>query len=248
MKKSKEKFVKFINRNGEIIRGFSCFLIIYAILFGCIFLNVKVPTASMDPTIAAGTRLVGERVAYNNHDVKRKDVIMFRYPDYEKAMFVKRVIGLPGETVSVIKGDVYINGKKLNEQYLVNDHTGDYGPYYVPKAGDEVNVVDAQYDKAGNLISGSCFIGKYQVGEVEFSTTYDANGEVLKNSTEPGFIGKYCEKRNGKYYVKNDCYFCMGDNRDSSDDSRFWNNHYVTKEKIRCKLILNVSGGFKKIV
>ena len=60
--------------------------------------------------------------------------MVFKYPDDESQLFVKRVIGLPGETVEIKDGKVYINGSEtpLDDSFTPETPTGDYGPYVVP--------------------------------------------------------------------------------------------------------------------
>ena len=92
------------------------------VLVTCIIINAKVPSGSMKDTINEGDRLIGLRVAYLFSSPKRGDVVIFKYPDDESKKFVKRVIGLPGETVSFTDGDVYVNGEKIDEPYLKEQH------------------------------------------------------------------------------------------------------------------------------
>ena len=61
-----------------------------------IIVNAKIPSASMEPTIMTGDRLIGNRLAYINDLPQRGDIVIFKYPDNEKEYFIKRVIGLPG--------------------------------------------------------------------------------------------------------------------------------------------------------
>ncbi len=130
-----------------------------------IIVNAKIPSASMEPTIMTGDRIIGNRLAYINNDPQRGDIVIFMFPDNEKELFIKRVIGLPGETVVIKNGQVYINGSDspLDESdYIVSVPIGDFGPFTVPQGA----------------------------------------------------------------------YFMMGDNRNNSMDSRYWNKPYVFKDKI----------------
>lgn len=97
--------------------------------------NVKIPSESMQDTIQVGDRLIGSRLAYKFSEVERGDIVIFKYPDDESQVFIKRVIGLPGETVVVRDGKVYINDSDtpLDEPYVKGIPTGDYGPYEVPE-------------------------------------------------------------------------------------------------------------------
>ena len=73
--------------------------------------------SSMDTTLANGQNLVMDKLSYRFHDPERYDIIVFPYQHAENTYYIKRIIGLPGETVQVIDGYVYINGKKLDEHY-----------------------------------------------------------------------------------------------------------------------------------
>lgn len=84
----------------------------------------KIPSASMETTLMVGDRVVVNKLSYRTHDVNRGDVVVFRRPPWapsgpdEPAQLIKRVIGLPGDTVEVRDGNVYIDGKRLDEPYL----------------------------------------------------------------------------------------------------------------------------------
>jgi len=77
-----------------------------------------VPTGSMLNTIQEGDRVIASRLAYVKDDPQRYDIVIFKYPDDEKQYYVKRIVGLPGETLSFKNGYTYVNGEKLDESYL----------------------------------------------------------------------------------------------------------------------------------
>jgi len=83
-----------------------------------VILNAYIPTGSMENTIMPGDRVFASRVHYLFTEPKRGDIIVFKNPDNEKENYVKRVIGLPGETVKIKDGEVYINDVKLEESYI----------------------------------------------------------------------------------------------------------------------------------
>jgi signal peptidase I len=115
---------------------------------------------------------VANRLAYLNSSPKRFQVVVFRFPDDESRLFVKRVIGLPGETVEIIDGQVFINGSALAEgDYLAVQPTGNYGPFKVPAyhyfmLGDNRNASHDSKDwrkpyVAENKILGEVMFGYY---------------------------------------------------------------------------------------
>lgn len=134
-----------------------------------VLINTVIPSASMEDTIMTGDRIFGSRLSYEFGEPQRGDIAIFKFPDDESQLYIKRVIGLPGDKVQIIDGTVYINDSEtpLDEPYLPEPPEGDYGPYYVPE----------------------------------------------------------------------DSYFMLGDNRNWSKDSRFWTNTYVKKEKVLAKAI-----------
>ena len=149
-----------------------------------IMMKTEVVSGSMIPELEIGDHVIGNRLAYLFSDPERGDVIFFEYPlsykelyaldpeltycidrklndtepryHNESSVYVKRIIGLPGDKVEIRKGKVYINDSDtpLDEPYLNGKPKGNYGPYYVPE----------------------------------------------------------------------DCYFCLGDNRNTSSDARDWDN------------------------
>jgi len=141
------------------------------VLKNYIIINASVPTGSMENTIMPGDNLMGYRLAYVSDEPERGDVIFFYFPDDESQKYVKRIIGLPGETVYIYDGAIYIDDatSPLRETYLKEKWTVGTGPYV--------------------------------------------------------------------FEVPEDSYLVLGDNRNSSQDARYWMNPYVTKEKIIGKAI-----------
>jgi signal peptidase I len=83
--------------------------------------SFSIPSLSMYPTLQVGDRIIVNKLSYDVHSIHRGDIVVFARPpleDQEYADLVKRVIGLPGETISSEGGHVYINGKRLSEPWL----------------------------------------------------------------------------------------------------------------------------------
>ena len=98
-----------------------------------VIIKAEVPTGSMENTIMTGDCVLGFQLAYTFSEPKRGDIVMFPWPDNPEVTYVKRIIGLPGETLEIKDGAVYINGNVLHEDYLKEEMLGEYGPYEVPE-------------------------------------------------------------------------------------------------------------------
>src|SRR5438445_11945604 len=102
-------------------------------LYGISFIvqAFKIPSASMEGTLLIGDHLLVNKFIFGGtgawyekilpyRQLQRGDIIVFKYPYADHQHFVKRVIGLPGDHLTVVDGDVYFNGKRLNEPYAVH--------------------------------------------------------------------------------------------------------------------------------
>lgn len=72
---------------------------------------------SMYPALSNGDNLIVDKISYRFTDPKRFDIVVFPFRYQEDTFYIKRIIGLPGETVQIYDGEIYINGKVLNESY-----------------------------------------------------------------------------------------------------------------------------------
>jgi signal peptidase I len=154
----------------------------------------KIPTGSMEENLLIGDHLLVnkfifgpsasavERAVLPMASLKRGEVVVFKYPEEPDRDFIKRVIGLPGETVELREKKVYINGTPLNEPYV----------HFLapPRGGTEFNEV----------------------------TSFDVR------------------ERYGPVTVPPNQYFVMGDNRDNSQDSRYWG--FLPRELVKGKALV----------
>lgn len=93
----------------------------------------RVEGLSMEPNLHTGQRLIVEKVSYRFHGPRRGDIVVLKRPDCNDCeLVIKRVVGLPGEEVSIHDGRVYIDGRLLEEPYVTQSTRGDYGPARVP--------------------------------------------------------------------------------------------------------------------
>ena len=162
-------------------------LIVAMLLKTFVFANAVVPTGSMLNTIQEGDRIIASRIEYNFNDPERYDIIIFKAPDEvakgnDKEYYVKRIIGLPGETITIVNGVVYAadaNGKtiKLKDDFITAcNPTGNFGPYKVPEnsyfvMGDNrESSIDSRYWVTTNYVDRDLIIGKVKFRYYPFNT------------------------------------------------------------------------------
>lgn len=120
-------------------------IILAVIINKTILFNVSSPTESMENTIMVDDKVSVFRLAYLLRGPDRGDIVVFPFPDDESEDRLKRVIGLPGETILGKDGHVYINGEPLEEPYVTEELDQDFGPYEIPDGsyfmmGDNRNI------------------------------------------------------------------------------------------------------------
>ena len=162
--KRKREEAVILKRRGFII--YVAVLVIVVILFKCVFMLAVVPTESMAGTIEPGNHVICSRYGIGEGDIERYDVLVFTPPDHPQMLYIKRVVGLPGETIEIKNGKVYADGVEL----------------------------DSSFTKAPQNRRGD-----------------------------------------GIYKVPDGCYFFLGDNRNNSNDSRFWKQKYVPAANLKAK-------------
>lgn len=126
-KSEKEELVrsKELKWNKVAIRESISLLIYLAVIVLITFLLIhyvgqrtRVKGSSMESTLSDGDNLIVDKISYRFHDPERFDIIVFPYQYAEKTYYIKRIIGLPGETVQIDdEGNIYINGDILEESY-----------------------------------------------------------------------------------------------------------------------------------
>ena len=108
----------------ELVGVLVAALVVAILLRTFVVATYSIPSGSMEPTLQIGDRIVVDKLAYHLHGVSTGNIIVFRTPRSEDcagppvANLVKRVIGLPGQTVSLSRGHVLINGKLLAQPWL----------------------------------------------------------------------------------------------------------------------------------
>lgn len=201
----------------------------------------KIPTGSMENTILVNDYIIADKTAYWFNTPQRNDLAVFLYPgdrdEYsheEEINYIKRIIGLPGETIKIINKAVYVNdnlisnppgamfdGKSrptgLSDYRIFPKGSGwnedNYGPIAVPKKGDNIQINDINLDVWKVFIYRDSDL--QNKGELDALINKMLNGDSL-------------------YTVKKNYYFMMGDNRNNSADSRYWG--FLPEENITGKV------------
>ncbi len=125
--------------------------------------RTEVEGASMENTLHNGDNLIVDKLSYRFHDPERFDIIVFPFQFQDNTYYIKRIIGLPGETVQIMDdGSIYINGEKLEENYgmeVIKPETIGRAAEPIELGGDEYFVMgdnrnnssDSRTDMVGNI-------------------------------------------------------------------------------------------------
>lgn len=122
-------------------------LVIAVVLYLFIMTPHEVIGRSMYPTYEDGEYLMANKILYQVSEPKRGDVIIFKYSDTQD--FIKRIIGLPGETVGLQDGKIYINGKILDESGYLDDAIYTNGSDFLHE-GETITVGEDEYFVCGD--------------------------------------------------------------------------------------------------
>ena len=195
-------------------------ILVVFLLRSFLFEPFKIPSGSMIPTLLVGDLILVNKYHYGirlpvidkkiiaNHDPQRGDVMVFRYPANPSIDYIKRVVGVPGDEVSYLNQKLSINGVPVAEQSLpefLDEDSMRYAQQFSEKLGDVEHRILVDPKRPSYL--GTDDDHPFPLHE---NCRYSAEGVVCK--------------------VPAGHYFMMGDNRDNSQDSRYWG--FVPDENI----------------
>lgn len=127
-----------------IVVALSIFVVVYLFFFQ----PHQVKGSSMEPNFHDNEYILTDKISYRFNQPQRGQVIIFKAPTNPDLDYIKRIIGLPGDTVKVTSGYVYVNGVKLNEYYL-HDQTSILGNGFL-KEGEAIKVPEGDYFVMGD--------------------------------------------------------------------------------------------------
>ena len=195
-------------------------ILVVFLLRSFLFEPFKIPSGSMIPTLMVGDLILVNKYHYGvrlpilnkkiiaNHDPQRGDVMVFRYPRDPSVDYIKRVVGVPGDVVSYRGQQLYVNGERVPTEPLPEYYDEDsmrYAPQFKELLGSADHRILVN-PKLHPFYGGE----EQRTALMRENCTYNVEGVTCK--VPPGH------------------YFMMGDNRDNSQDSRFWG--FVPDENI----------------
>lgn len=125
----RKQYTRFIRESIEtvILTALVFFFLVTFVVQG-----FKVYGSCMEPNLYTGERLLGAKFVYSFGEPDRGDIVVFKYPPDPKKVYIKRIIGLPGETVEIRDGTVFVDETPIDERlYVYNVPHGDYKPCVV---------------------------------------------------------------------------------------------------------------------
>ena len=126
--------------------------------------RTEVEGASMENTLHNGDNLIVDKISYRFRDPKRFDIIVFPFQFQDNTYYIKRIIGLPGETVQIMDdGSIYINGEKLEENYGMEV----IKPETIGRAAEPIELGDDEYFVMGDNRNNSSDSRTDMVGNIK---------------------------------------------------------------------------------
>ena len=242
-----ENKIKYFKKFLYYVETIGTALILVVIIQRFYIGNFKIPTGSMIPTIEVGDRVFADMVSYKFTGPKRNSIIVFKEPIENKVLYTKRAMGLPGETVKIQDGALYINGEATNFRQYSNLGIGD-NEWRIPKKGDKLEIIPAgNYSKARNhtsidiekiqkeLKNNSALVYEF-MPNLKFVVNGEETGLILDFIHDKDVVAKLMVGETVEVTLDDDYYLALGDNTDNSFDSRYWG--FVKGSRIRGRALV----------
>ena len=253
----REKFVNKIVKNEKKVKSFKKILYYVETIGSALILvvviqrfyigNFKIPTGSMIPTIEVGDRVFADMVSYKFTGPKRNSIIIFDEPMRDEDFYTKRAMGLPGETIKIQDGSLYINGEKTDFRRYSNLGIGDM-EWRIPQKGDKLEIIPAgNYNEAYK--SASFDIAEVQkelknnsslifelMPNLKFVVNGEETGPILDFIHDKDILDKLMVGKTIEITLEDNYYLALGDNTDNSFDSRYWG--FVKESRIRGRALV----------
>ena len=170
------------NKIYENLKSLAVAVILALLIRAFIVQSFHIPSGSMIPTLLIGDFILVDKITYRLREPQRGDVVVFYFPLNENVYYVKRIVGLPGDTVEMVNGKLYINGKPCRYEPI--------GPY--------------TYKEKGKVYSGTIYYeflpkrdGSFKKHMILMSGTQGNNTELFKVPKDKYFM--MGDNRNNSY-------------------------------------------------
>lgn len=219
---------------SEYIQALVGAVVLAVLIRGFVFEPFKIPSESMVPTLLVGDHIFVARYQYGLRipftkiwikefdDPKRGDVVVFNYPEDEDVDFIKRIVGLPGDKVAVKEGVLYVNDKEMTDQEFYPQAQNDEDACVMDLTAESEKIFPDGFKKFPFFLKHKRFV---QMLETFDNKRTHMIQRSINNPVDYDF----------EFSVPSRSFFVMGDNRDQSQDSRFWG--IVPRENLKGKAI-----------
>lgn len=228
----------------EYIQALFGAIVLAVLIRGFIFEPFKIPSESMVPTLLVGDHIFVKRYAYGLRipftkkwlaefdDPQRGDVVVFSFPEDEDVDFIKRVAGVPGDKVAMRSGQLFINGKKAEFEELVLEGKDPANRCHMKLSPETEKLLEPRFTPYP-------YYKNIRSYETRLETIAEGRVHLTQRSKVMPIDSDF------ELTVPPRNFFVLGDNRDQSQDSRFWG--FVPRENLKGKaeyvwLSLNYEG------
>lgn len=219
---------------SEYVQALLGAVLLAILIRGFVFEPFKIPSESMYPTLLVGDHIFVKRYEYGLRvpftkfwltefkEPKRGDVVVFSYPEDEDINFIKRIVGVPGDVVRMEKGELLVNGKNVQHKDITISRVNEDNRCWIDLGEKSQKIVPEQMQPFP-------YYRRFRQYQPMVETNADGKNYVIQRSLVAPLDGDF------EITVPERNFFVMGDNRDQSQDSRFWG--FVPRENLKGKAL-----------